>query len=169
MRLHPGLLALGLLVCAALACKFNAGNMNAGNAANAGNSSNAAANTSAPANSGKTEAEESGGVHINKLYMAKSQSGDSVDNFSPSDHTVYCVAELSDAKPGTKVKFTWYAGDVEGYARNTKVQDVDFTTGPREDKVMAHLTVPKDWPTGTYRVETQVNGKDDKEVWYEVK
>ncbi len=171
MRLHPGLLALGLLVCAGLACKFNVGNINGGNAGGGANTNAASsANTGGASNSnGKTEAEAAGGVHINELYMAKSQDGDKVDSFSPSDRTVYCIAELSDAKPGTKVKFTWYAGDVEGYARNTKVQDVDFTTGPRENKVMAHLTLPRDWPTGTYRVETQVDGKADKEVWYNVK
>ena len=166
MRLHPGLLALGLLICAGLACKFNAGNVNSGNAG--GNTT--AANTSNASNSGgKTEAEEAGGVHITKLYMSKSKGGSEVDSYSPSDRTVYALAELSEAKPGTKVKFTWFAGDVEGYQRNSKIQDLDVTTGPREDTVFAQLTLPRDWPTGTYRVETEVNGKADKEVWYTIK
>jgi plastocyanin len=167
MKLHPSLLALGLLIFAALACKFNAGNINSGNA---GGNANTAANTSGASNSAnKTAAEEAGGVHINKLYMAKNQGGSSVDTFSPSDRTVYAIAELSEAKPGTKVKFTWFAGDVEGFQRNSKIQDLDVTTGPRENIVYAHLALPRDWPTGTYRVETEVNGKDDKEVWYEIK
>lgn len=165
MRLHPGLLALGLLIVAGLACKFNAGNVNVSNAGN-GN----AANTSGASNSGgKTAAEEAGGVYITELYMSKSESGDKVDAFNPSDRTVYSIAHLSEAKPGTKVKFTWFAGDVEGYQRNSKIQDLDVTTGPRQDLVMAHLTLPRDWPTGTYRVETEVNGKADKEVWYNIK
>jgi hypothetical protein len=165
MRLHPGLLALGLLVCAALACKFNAGNVNVANTGG-GN----AANTSGASNSGgKTAAEEAGGVHITELHMAKAQDGDKADTFSPSDRTVYAIANLSEAKPGTKVKFTWFAGDVEGFQRNSKIQDLDTTTGPRENIVYAHLSLPRDWPTGTYRVETEVNGKADKEVWYNIK
>jgi hypothetical protein len=164
MRLHPGLLALGLLIVAALACK-NAVNVNVGNAGG-GN----AANTSGASNSGgKTAAEEAGGVYLKELYMSKSQSGDKVDAFSPSDRTVYVIGHLSEAKPGTKVKFTWFAGDVEGYQRNSKVKDLEVTTGPLEDIVMAHLTLPQDWPTGSYRVETEVNGKADKEVWYNIK
>jgi hypothetical protein len=169
MRLHPGLLALGLLICAGLACKFNVGNTNGGNA---GGNTNATsnANTGGASNSGgKTEAEEAGGVHINELYMAKSQDGDKVDSFSPSDRTVYAIAKLSDAKPGTKVTFIWYAGDVQGIQRNSRIKDLDVTTGPRENIVFAHLTAPQDWPTGTYRVETEINGKADKEAWYNVK
>lgn len=165
MRLHPGLLALGLLIVAGLACKFNAGNVNVSNAGNVN-----AANTSGASNSGgKTAAEEAGGVYIKEIYMSKTQNGDKVDAFSLSDRTVYSIAHLSEAKPGTKVKFTWFAGDVEGYQRNSKIQDLDVTTGPREDIVMAHLTLPRDWPPGTYRVETEVNGKADKEVWYNIK
>jgi hypothetical protein len=167
MKFHSGLLALGLLVSAGLACKFNAGSMNSGNT---GTNTNAAANTNTASNTAnKTAAEEAGGVHITKIYMAKSQNGDSVDAFGPSDRTVYCVATLSEPKPGTVVKFTWFAGDVEGIQRNSKIQDLEVTTGPRENIVFAHLTAPKDWPTGTYRVETEVNGKDDKEVWYNIK
>ncbi|PYS84087.1 MAG: hypothetical protein DMF67_06150 [Acidobacteria bacterium] len=167
MRLHPGLLALGLLIFAGLACKFNVGNINSGNV---GGNANTAANTSGASNSsGKTAAEEAGGVHIDELYMAKSQNSDKVDTFSPSDRTVYAIAKLSEAKPGTKVKFTWFAGDVGGYQRNSKIQDFDITTGPRENIVYAHLMLPRDWPAGTYRVETEVNGKADKEVWYEIK
>jgi plastocyanin len=170
MKIHSGLLALALLVFAGLACNFSVGNMNSNSGGNTGTNTANNANTNTASNSAnKTAAEEAGGVHITEIHMAKSQDGDSVDAFSPSDRTVYVVARLSEAKPGTTVKFTWFAGDVEGIQRNSKIQNLDVTTGPRENIVFAKLTVPKDWPTGTYRVETEVNGKDDKEVWYDVK
>ena len=69
---------------------------------------------------------------------------------------------------GTKVTFTWYGVNVEGHSNNSKVQEVEYTTGPNENKVTAHLTAPEDWPKGSYRVETEVNGKPDKSVEYTV-
>ena len=166
MRLHPALLALGLIVAAGLACNFSVGNVNNGNVAT---NTNAAANTGPASNSGNAAASNtSGGVHVEGLYVAKDKEGDEVTTFSPSDRTVYAVATLSDLKAGTKVKFTWYAADVEGQTKDTKVQDIEYTTGSLENKVSAHLTLPKDWPKGKYRVETEVNGKPDKSVEYTV-
>ena len=120
-----------------------------------------ASNTSGGAN-------DAGGVHVEGLYMAKDKDGDEVKTFSPSDRTVYAVATLSELKAGTKVKFTWYAADVEGQTKDTKVQDIEYTTGSLENKVSAHLTLPKDWPKGKYRVETEINGRPDKSVEYTV-
>ena len=166
MKLHPALLALGLVVAAGLACNFSVGNTNNGNVATNTN----AANTGPASKSGNASAPNtSGGVSVEKLYMAKDKDGNEVTTFSPSDRTVYAVATLSDFKAGTHVKFTWYAADVEGQTKDTEVQHVEYTTGSLENKVSAHLTLPKDWPKGRYRVETEVNGKADKEVWYNIK
>src|SRR5205085_74998 len=166
MRLHPALLALGLIVAAGLACNFSVGNVNNGNVAT---NTNAAANTGPASNSGNASASNtSGGMHVNDLYTAKSSDGDATKSFGPSDRTVYVVATLSDAKAGTKVTFTWYGVNVEGHSNNSKVQEVEYTTGPNENKVTAHLTAPEDWPKGSYRVETEVNGKPDKSVEYTV-
>ena len=158
MKLHPALLGLGLIVAAGLACNFSVGNVNS----NSGGASNTSASNSSNAS------DTTGGVRVEELYAAKSSDGDATTSFSPSDRTVYVIAKLSDAKAGTKVTFTWYGVDVEGHSKNSKVQDVEYTTGPGENKVSAHLTGPQDWPKGSYRVETEVNGKPDKSVEYTV-
>src|SRR5207237_9535568 len=97
----------------------------------------------------------SGGVHVEGLYVAKDKDGDEVTTFSPSDRTVYAVATLSDLKAGTKVKFSWYAADVEGQTKDTKVQDIEYRTGSIENKASAHLTLPRDWPNRKSSVDTQ--------------
>ena len=111
---------------------------------------------------------DTGGVHVTDLHSAKAADGDEETTFKPSDRTIYAVARLSDAKAGTKITFTWYGVDVAGHEKNSKVKDVEYTTQPNENIVNAHLTAPEDWPKGTYRIETEVNGKADKSVTYTV-
>jgi hypothetical protein len=164
MRIHSGLLALALLVFAGLACNFSVGNTNGGNA-NTGSASNTG---SSNASNSSSTSSDTGGVHVTELHSAKAADGDEETTFKPSDRTIYAVARLSDAKAGTKITFTWYGVDVAGHEKNSKVRDVEYTTQPNENIVNAHLTAPEDWPKGTYRIETEVNGKADKSVTYTV-
>ena len=166
MRIHSGLLALALLVFAGLACNFSVGNTNGGNA-NTGSTSNTGTSNTSSSNSSSTSS-DTGGVHVTELYASKTSEGDEETSFSPSDRTIYAIARLSDAKAGTNVTFTWYGVDVAGHEKNSKVKDVEYTTQPNENIVNAHLTAPEDWPKGTYRIETEVNGKADKSVTYMV-
>ena len=139
-KLPPGLMAVGLLVLAVAACNFNIGN--------------------------------GGEVHVDELYAAKDgkgKAGDKVATFSPSDRTVYAVAELTGGKAGTPVKLVWYAADVAGEEKNTKIKDVVFTTDKDEQNIVSgHLTYPEDWPKGKYKVEAYVNDKLEKTVEYNV-
>ena len=139
-QLPPGLLALGLLVLAVAACNFNVGN--------------------------------SGEIHVDELYAAKDaqgKAGDKTTSFSPSDKTVYAVAELTGAKAGTQVKLVWYAADVAGQEKNTKIKDIVVTTdNDQQNIVSGHLTLPQDWPKGKYKVEAYVNDKLEKTADYVV-
>lgn len=140
-KIPSGLLALGLLVLAVAACSFNFG--------------------------GKT-----GEVHIDKLYAAKDakgKAGDKTESFSPSDRTVYAVAELTEGKANTPVKLVWYAVDVAGEEKNSKIKDIVVTTDKDEQNIVSgHLTFPQDWPKGKYKVEAYVNDKLEKTVEYAV-
>ncbi|HEY0004965.1 MAG TPA: hypothetical protein VGB17_09165 [Pyrinomonadaceae bacterium] len=163
MRFHPGLLALGLLLAVVLACSGGSNNNNNNNGNNANNANNAN-------NSNSSRSSTSGG-RIDELYMAKEENGaagDRTDSFSSSDKTVYVVAQLNKAESGTKIKFTWYAVDVAGEPKNSKIKDIEYSTGALENKITAHLTLPKEWPKGSYRVETTVNGTPDKSIEYTV-
>jgi len=140
MKIHSGWLAAGLLLFAVLACNVS---KNTNNSNNTNKNSNSSTSTR-PANAD---------VYIDQINMAKDENGEpgeSTTSFAPDEHTVHCVINLNKAKAGTKVKFTWIGVDVEN------------------NKVHAHLTRPKDWPKGTYKVEVYINGALDKTITYTV-
>jgi len=60
----------------------------------------------------------------------KGQPGAETKAFSPSDHTIHCVAKLGEAKDGTKVTFAWWNVD-----KNEKIKDLDYTTKGAENIV----------------------------------
>ncbi|HSQ25052.1 MAG TPA: hypothetical protein VLN44_11590, partial [Pyrinomonadaceae bacterium] len=68
---------------------------------------------------------------------------------------------------GTKVRFIWQAVDVQG-SKNEEIKTIDYTTNSFENKVRGHLTLPKDWPTGKYRVEVYINDALDKTIDYTI-
>lgn len=149
MKIHPGLLAVALLAFAVLAC-------NSGSNKNSSSTTTSSSGPSVP------------GQYISDIYMSKDKDGAKVTSFSPSDKTIYCIAELKEGKSGTSVKFTWTALDAGG-AQNEKIKDLDYTTGENEDKVFGHLTYPEDWPTGRYKVDVYINGQLDKTIEYTIK
>jgi hypothetical protein len=57
--------------------------------------------------------------------------------------------------------------DVQG-SRNEEIKTIDYTTNSFENKVRGHLTLPKDWPTGKYRVEVYINDGLDKTIDYTI-
>ncbi len=108
---------------------------------------------------------------ISEGHMAKDNNGDpgdSTNTFAPSDHTIHCVVTLSEAKEGTKMKFSWVLVDSPD-VKNDKIKDLEYTTGAKENIVHGHLTAPRDWPTGKYKCEVFVNDKSEKTIDYYVK
>lgn len=93
--------------------------------------------------------------------------GEKTDTFEPGDRTVHCVATLKEAKSGTDMKFSWWIVDAEG-TQDKKIKDIDYTTKALENVIHGHLSLPRDWPKGKYKVEVYVNGNLDKTVSYTV-
>jgi Flp pilus assembly protein TadD len=109
-------------------------------------------------------------VLIQAVHMARNNNGkpgDAVLSFMPSDRTIFCVITFNVARAGTKVRFVWKTVEIEG-SRNEEIKTVDYVTKPLEDKVQGNLTLPRDWPTGTYKVDIYVNGTFAKTVNYRV-
>ena len=160
MKRHPAWLAAGLLLAVVLACNLSKNsNRNANRNENNKNSSSV---TNAPTPNRPANAE----VYVNEINMAKDNDGDpgvSADEFSPGDRTIHCVIMLNKAKGGTKIKFDWHAVDVAELG-NSEIRSIDYTTRPFENKIHAHLTLQRDWPKGSYRVDVYINGNLDKQV-----
>jgi hypothetical protein len=159
MKTHRGWLATGLLIFTVLACNLS---KNSNNSNNSNSNSNSNKATPEPTRRANTD------IFVEKIYMAKDDDGkpgDETSTFAASDRTVHCVIELNKAKKGTKVRFVWKAVDVAG-SRNEEIKTIDYTTNSFENKVRGHLTLPRDWPIGKYRVEVYINDSLDKTIDY---
>ena len=155
MRRHSAWLAAGLLFFAVLACNLSKNTNNS----NTSNSKNA-----------NTE-EVASGSAIKEIHMAKDdgngQPGEKTNTFEPGDHTIHCAATLNEAKAGTEMRFSWWIVDADG-TQNKKIKDIDYTTKTLENVIHGHLSLPQDWPKGSYKVQVYVNGNLDKTVPYTV-
>src|SRR5437870_13040662 len=160
MKRHPAWLAAGLLLAVVLACNLSKkSNRNANGNENNKNSSRV---TNAPTPNRPANAE----IYVNEINMAKDNDGEpgaSADEFATGDLTMHCVIMLNKAKGGTKIKFTWTAVDVAELG-NSEIRSIDYKTRPFENKIHAHLTLQRDWPKGSYRVDVYINGNLDKQV-----
>jgi hypothetical protein len=139
MKLHSGWLALGLLIFAVLACNVSKDGSSSG-----------------PISEGHVAKDKDG------------EPGDKTNTFSPSDRTVHCVVTLKEGKEGQRLKFTWFIVDAEG-VKNEKLKDIEYTTEGKENFVHGHLTWSKDWPSGKYKCEVEVNDHLEKTIDYFVK
>ena len=140
MKNHPAWLAAGVLVFVVLACNFSAGtNSNSG--------------------------------PISKISMAKDNGkgdpGDETNTFSPSDHKIHCLVTLKEPKEGIKVTFVWWIVDAGG-TKDDKLKELDYTTESDVKLVHGNLSSTRDWPSGKYKVEAQINGKSEKTVSFTV-
>lgn len=160
MKRYSGLLAAGLLIFVVLACNLS---KNSNNSNNSNRNSNA--NKATPEPTRRANAD----VYVDRIYMAKDDDGKpgtETESFAVSDRTIHCVIELNKAKKGTDVRFVWRAVDVGGRSENIKT--IDYTTRSFEKLVRGHLTLPKDWPAGKYRVEVSIDGSLDKTIDYTI-
>lgn len=149
MRHHPAWLAAGLLVFALLACNLSK---------NSNTSSSESSSVTGP------------GQYLSDIHMARDDNGKpgaTATGFSPTEHTIHCVTKLKDAKDGTPMKFSWWIVDAGG-SKDEKIKDIEYTTQGPENIVHGHLTLPRDWPKGKYRVDVYANGQLDRSISYTV-
>lgn len=164
MKRHSGWLAAGLLLFTVLACNLSK------NSNNTNNSNNSNSNSNKNTNPATTNRPANADVYVDKISMAKDDNGkpgETTNTFEPGDRTIHCIADLNKAKAGTEVKFVWKAVDVAG-SKNEEIKTIDYTTKSFENKVHGHLTLPYDWPKGTYEVDVYINGALDKTIKYTI-
>lgn len=159
MNRHPAWLAIGLMLFVVIACNLGrkTTNLSTNNTANSNNATAGTPTTSTGALSDVHMARDDG----------KGDPGDETDTFNSKDRTIHCVTTLKDAKSGTQMKFSWYVVEAEG-GQNEKLRDIDYTTRALENVVHGHLTAPRDWPAGKYKVDIYVNGNLEQTVAYTV-
>ena len=161
MKIHPGWLATALLLFVVFGCNLS---KNSNNSNNSNKNSNT--NQATPEPTRRANAD----VFVERIYMAKDDDGkpgEETTSFAAGDRTIHCVAELNKARKGTKVRFVWKAVDVPG-SPSEEIKAIDYTTNSFENKIRGHLTFPRDWPVGKYRVEVYINDGLDKTIDYTI-
>jgi hypothetical protein len=121
-------------------------------------------------NHGPTPTSTNAETTVERVYMAKNYPAAAADittNFAASDRIIHCIAELNQAKAGTLVRFIWKTVSV-GSSQNEAFKTVDYTTKAGESRVHGNLSLPNDWPRGTYKVEIYINNALAKSVNYSI-
>lgn len=72
------------------------------------------------------------------------------DSFSPKDHVIYCIVDVTNAKPNATYKFVWGRNDPAHSSPHTVFQEeVTYQSGNR---VVSKFSSPDDLPVGDYSV-----------------
>lgn len=100
-----------------------------------------------------------GAVAIKGIYFANDSEGkDVATEFSPASEIIYCFANISGAKAGTKVTARWIATQATGVEPNYLIASVDDTFKTEGNIFTSNLSRPTNgFPVGDYRVELYVN------------
>ncbi|HEY8321610.1 MAG TPA: hypothetical protein VIG46_07490 [Candidatus Baltobacteraceae bacterium] len=93
--------------------------------------------------------------------------GDVVTGFHPADGAIHCVATLNKVESGAKVGLSLIAVNAGG-AKNAQVVSTVLTTNAITNTADGKFTLPRAWPTGTYRCDVTLNGAPAKSVDFAV-
>jgi hypothetical protein len=168
---------IGVVIAAIVGVALNKNSNVIGNS-NSNSSSSSNSNSSSNKNSGAASSNKNSGgssssskVHVDSLDLARDNNGSAgehVSSFKPTDNPMHFVVGLSEFESGTKVRVVLMAVDVATGEKNVKVGEIERETGTLENQMDATMTLPRNWPTGTYRVDVYVEGSLDKSREFEV-
>ncbi len=138
-----------------------------GTAAPASNtaSTNKASDTATTTNA----ASDAGAITITSATMSLDKEGtQAATTFKPSDRTIYSTATLSGPGNGVKVKAVWIAVDADG-EKNKQFLEKEMVAAGKIDTLNLFASLPRDWPTGTFKTEIYLDGKLAKSLPWEIK
>lgn len=92
--------------------------------------------------------------------------GETVTAFAPEDHIFHATIQLNRIETGLKVKLVWVAVDAGGQ-QNTNIDESEFT-GLAVNTINGEIELPRDWPTGTYRLDIYLNDELKQSVNFKV-
>ncbi len=104
---------------------------------------------------------------ITDAYTARDVNGtpEATKVFSQNE-VFYALVTLDNAPDDTVTKAVWYAADAEGTAKNTKIDEAEFTSG--DQQITFNLSNDQSWPVGTYKVEIYLNDKLNQTLEFSV-
>jgi len=107
-----------------------------------------------------------GPLAVQKVTLSRTESGEAVTSFSPTDHIFYAVIELNRIETGLTAKTVWTAVDTTG-GQTVEIAQKEFS-GLVVNTIKAQVELPRDWPTGKYKLDIYLNGTIAKTVEFTV-
>lgn len=103
---------------------------------------------------------------VRKVTLSRTESGEAVASFSPTDRILYAAIELNRIETGLTGKTVWMAVDTTG-GQNIEIAQKEFS-GLAVNTINAQVELPRDWPTGKYKLDIYLNGALAKTVEFPV-
>jgi hypothetical protein len=110
-------------------------------------------------------------VFITDIELARDdgagRAGQTVKAFRTKDNPIHCLVTLSRAAEGTRVRFIWTALDAGG-KRDEVLATTEVVTKAGETVADGQLSLPREWPTGRYRVRAIANNRSSKTLDFQI-
>jgi hypothetical protein len=97
-----------------------------------------------------------GPLTVQSVALSNTSGGAAATTFSPADHTIYAAIQLSRLDTGLTAKVVWTAVDTSA-GQNLAVGEKEFTSLVA-NVIQAQVELPRDWPTGSYKLDIYLNG-----------
>ena len=108
----------------------------------------------------------SGPLAVQKVTLSTSEGGSAVTAFKPTDHIFYAAIELNRVDAGLTAKTVWTAVDTTD-GQNVEIAQKEFSS-LAANLIKAQVELPRDWPTGKYKLDISLNGTLAKTVEFTV-
>jgi ABC-type glycerol-3-phosphate transport system substrate-binding protein len=107
-----------------------------------------------------------GPLAVQKVTLSASEGGPAVTSFKPTDHIFYAAVELNRIDAGLTAKTVWTAVDTTN-GQNIEIAQKEFSS-LAANLIKAQVELPRDWPTGKYKLDIFLNGTPAKTVEFTV-
>lgn len=103
--------------------------------------------------------ESSNNVVIKDVHLYRDngsgEPGDEVTSFKPSDRILHFEIDADNLPSGETVKWVFIAVDTSS-GQNITITEIETDELLAGNQIFAQLSLPNDWPTGTYRADVYV-------------
>jgi len=117
-------------------------------------------------------AQDESAPSVEEAYLAKDdgngKAGEQASEFGTTDIPIYCVV-LLDTQKAVTVKINFVAVNVAGVKAGTKIVTASYTTKNGQNRVNFTGRPEDKWTPGKYRVDIFLDGKQEKNVEFEIK
>jgi|GEM_PF-4844618 len=99
---------------------------------------------------------EKGPLVVESVVISTTEGGAGAKAFPAAEHKLFVKAQLNRMQTGLTGKLVWTAVDTSA-GKNIEVYSVDLNSGVA-NVINGNISLPKDWPTGSYKLDIYLMG-----------